>query len=47
MELPVLERLKFLAIIASNLDEFFYGQSEGIGNAARRGEEKTEPCRHY
>jgi polyphosphate kinase len=32
---PLLERLKFLAIFSTNLDEFFYGARSSVETASR------------
>ena len=41
--LPLLERLKFLAITGSNLDEFFKVRVGGLNMLANRGVTKTDP----
>ena len=40
---PLVERVKFLAITASNLDEFFRVRVGGLEQLARRGVERTDP----
>ena len=40
---PVLDRLKFLAITASNLDEFFMIRVGGLQTLAARGSQKPDP----
>lgn len=42
-DLPLLERVKFLAITASNLDEFFQVRVGGLMVLKRRGMKKTDP----
>ena len=41
--IPLLERLKFLAITASNLDEFFMVRVGGLQILAEQGSPKTDP----
>jgi polyphosphate kinase len=41
--LPLLERLKFLAITASNLDEFFMVRVGGLQIVSDQGSNKTDP----
>lgn len=43
VEIPVLERLKFLAITASNLDEFFMVRVGGLQILSDRGVSKPDP----
>jgi polyphosphate kinase len=42
-DLPLLERLKFLAITASNLDEFFQVRVGGLILLKRSGRKGTDP----
>src|SRR5690606_6079908 len=41
--LPLLERMKFLAIVSSNLDEFFKIRVGGLHALARRGHAYRDP----
>ena len=43
-EIPLLERLKFLAITASNLDEFFMVRVGGLQQLAEHGVQKRDPA---
>ncbi|MGE5704671.1 MAG: RNA degradosome polyphosphate kinase [Clostridia bacterium] len=40
---PVMERLKFLAIVSSNLDEFFMVRVAGLKDQVKAGFNKTDP----
>ena len=42
-DLPLLERLKFLAITASNLDEFFQVRVGGLALMRRSGRKSPDP----
>lgn len=42
--IPLLERIKFLAITASNLDEFFMVRVGGLQQLVRQGSQKTDPA---
>lgn len=50
-DVPLLERLRFLSIVSSNLDEFFEVRAEPHITAARNGETKgptpSLPLRHW
>jgi len=43
-ELPLLERLKFLAIVSSNLDEFFQVRVAGLMQQRSAGVRRTDPA---
>ena len=42
--LPLLERLKFIAIFSSNLDEFFMVRIAGLRHAVKMGDHSTDPA---
>ena len=42
--IPLLERIKFLAITASNLDEFFMVRVGGLQQLVHQGSQKTDPA---
>ena len=43
-DLPLLERVKFLAIVSSNLDEFFLVRVAGLMSARAKGVRRRDPC---
>ena len=43
-ELPLLERLKFIAIFSSNLDEFFMVRVAGLRHAVKMGDHTADPA---
>ncbi|MBE6381156.1 MAG: polyphosphate kinase 1 [Lentisphaerae bacterium] len=43
-ELPLLERLKFIAIFSSNLDEFFMVRVAGLRHAVKHGSQECDPA---
>ena len=43
-DLPLLERIKFLAITASNMDEFFMVRVGGLQLLVERGSSTTDPA---
>ena len=45
-ETPLLERLKFVAISGSNLDEFFMVRIAGLRQLARSGDDPVDPAGH-
>ena len=43
-DLPLLERLKFIAIFSSNLDEFFMVRVAGLRHAVKMGDHTADPA---
>ena len=45
-DVPLLERVKFLAIVSSNLEEFFLVRVAGLMRARAAGVRRRDPCGH-